>query len=166
MFKTHRLHLKLGELLEHYFMAGVMCIISIMSIYFVIQDLSGNGIKTKTTIDLFVVGLIAMGIQTFVFITRYNELRFKPIHTNLPDQQIEHLMVKTANENQWYIMDKGSGYMVAERNGAFGTGERITILFKDGLVLLNCICKPTTPSLTSFGYNKKNRLIIESILHP
>lgn len=145
-------------------MAIMIAIIPIMSIYFIIQDLSGHGNGIKTTVDFVVIGLTALSIQTFVFITRFKELKFRQTHTNLSNLQIENVLAKTANEHEWKIIDKGSNFIIAERDGVFGTGERITILFEDGLVLFNSICNPSRPSLSSFGYNKKNSLILEAVL--
>jgi hypothetical protein len=84
---------------------------------------------------------------------------FRTIHANLTTREINSDIYITAKELKWYLIDVGSNYTVAKREGGsfpFSWEEQITIKFNNKEILINSLCNPDSTMVTIFGKNKKN----------
>lgn len=109
--------------------------------------------------NILAVELIGLSIATVVLITQNKKLKFKSILANLTASEINSAIYMTSKELRWYLVDVGSNYTIATREGGtfpFSWEEQITIISINEKILINSLCDPDSAMITIFGKNKRN----------
>ncbi len=109
--------------------------------------------------NILAIELTGLTLATFILISQNRKLKFKPIHANLTTKEINSAIYITAKELKWYLIDVGSNYTIAKREGGtfpFSWEEQITIKFNNKEIFVNSLCNPDSTMITLFGRNKKN----------
>ena len=148
-YKTILLNFK--DKLTYYGIAYYSLVISVLFIIGKLVDSLQN--------NILVIELIGLTLATFVLISQNKKLKFKTVHANLTNREINSAIYITAKELKWYLIDVGSNYTVAKRGGGsfpFSWEELITIKFNNKEILINSLCDPDSAMVTIFGKNKMN----------
>jgi hypothetical protein len=161
MRKTKRLKLSFNDFSTHYlivlffFIPLILVAFDFFKLY--ILD-SYNGVKTPQEMLRANIPFGAIGI--LFFFIQYNRLRFKIIETVLPREKLQEIIIKTAEELEWFPVINTTDLIVSKTNPKWWTGswgEQITILFDKDKILINSIRDPDRKSsVVSMGRNKRN----------
>ena len=114
--------------------------------------------------NILAVELIGLTLATFVLISQNKKLKFKTIQANLTTSEIDLAIYMTAQELKWHLVDVGSNYTIARREGGtfpFSWEEQITIISINEKILINSLCDPDSAMVNVFGKNKKNIMTFE-----
>lgn len=109
--------------------------------------------------NILTIELTGLTLATFILVLQNKKLKFKTIHANLTTREINSVIYITAKELDWYLIDVGSNYTIAKREGGsfpFSWEEQITIKFNNKGILINSLCNPDSTMVTVFGRNKTN----------
>lgn len=160
IISTERLHVAFLDRLTHYGIVYCLSVLPVMSLWFIVQDLLGYGPGIRTIFDFAVMGLIGLSLGTVAYVIQRKRLRFTTIPTDLPIGDVLDVIERTGVQLGWLLDERGSTFILARTRGGFFTGswgERITIVFGKGRILVNSICDPDRPSsITALGRNTRN----------
>lgn len=150
MRRARRLKLGFVDTLMHFAIVGVMLLLSGIFLW----DLSKNGVATGTVAGAAVFIALA---GLFYYLQR-RALKFRMIKAPHSAAQFKEAVMRTADQLNWRIENNNAGFASARRgwNWTASWGELITILRDDEGIMINSICDPDHPSITAYGWNKKN----------
>ncbi|WP_298370951.1 hypothetical protein [uncultured Lutibacter sp.] len=157
--ENNRLTLTMVELYLHYSPAIVISVVPILNIYFLISSIIRNDqISYDRVIDGIGLPIVLFLISIIIFIIKYKNLEFKTIEIDNDNNRFEKALEFTIKELEWKKLDKSKNYFSGvSESSLIGFGERVTILKKDRLILINSIENPNNIlSNFSFGGNRKN----------
>ena len=97
-------------------------------------------------------------IVLLLFILQYRRLYFKKIDIVCTDEQFNEAVRRTTGKLDLHIDKSGEDFIQASVEDFFLWGEMITIVRRNGYILINSICSPNKwPAITSYGKNRKYR---------
>jgi len=157
--KGKRLKLRLSDKIFHYLVVPFLLTVPALHVYSLFQIYVSHtytGISTTSELILSASPWIVAAILSYSIQRR--ALKFREVKINHTGDDFKEAIEKTAEQLEWQIEKCTTYFARAYRPGNLtgSWGEMITIIRNDHSILINSICDPSQPSVTSWGWNKKN----------
>ena len=159
----NRLCLKLNiwQSFTHYSVCSIPILLSGLTIYKILKyHLWQTYNETVSVKELWVTLGIAIVVTIILFFWQKKALNFKEYSSSYSDKEFKEALNRTIQKLEWRILSNTSNIVQAYRpsNWTGSWGELITIVQGKDKVYFNSICDPDArASITSYGWNKKNR---------
>lgn len=164
--KTGRLKLSPLDTFAHY--AIVMCFFAcpVLFVGLYLRDVI-QGTSKLLSSGVLVFGWVSALLGILFYWMQRRRLKFTPVHTTLPREQLDDAIETVANALEWIPYDIQPSFIIAKTHPSFVSGsfgEQITVVFDQDRILINSICDPDKrSSIVSMGRNRRNveRLVEE-----
>jgi len=159
MLKNKRLKLNKIDVFLHYSPVFIILIVPIINLFYLISSIVKNDqIGYDRVINGIGLPIVFFFISIILFLLKYKNLKFRTIEIDIDNNEFNKALKLTINELKWQKLTKSKNYFLGlSESSLIGFGERVTIIKKDRLILINSIDNPNNIlSNFSFGGNRKN----------
>jgi hypothetical protein len=155
-----RLKLTFYQTLTHYGIVFLLMVVPVIIVFDLVKEyFTETKIGVRSASEMMDVAIPFFILAIVVFFVQRDRLRFREIAIEYTDEEFREAVNRTKKDLGWIIRNNNRQLLKAERlfNWSASWGELITIRKFKNKLLLNSICDPdVSPSITSFGWNRKN----------